>query len=589
MDAQTNEPARRYSTSSTIVSDGRASTIRAPSLDTQTLSMSGVYTDNKYPDAELIKHLFARVDDDVAKRTSQSCTGVDESPQSSNAAIGIVRAMSEDEEDGPRIASKPVGFWHSGLKATRVQVLKKYTLTLLILCIAVLGILSIYWGVLVDVKQNLYKASVAVVSFEGRSPYQEYTPVVTPFITQALEAEMASRPDHLGFQFRDASEFDNDPMRVRLAVFEEKYWAAIIIHANATALLTQAVQQGNSSYDPRGAVMIVYNQARDIESYNFYVIPVLDRVAYQITTTFGRNWTQTVLNNAGYNASVYARVPQALSPGIAFTSINLRPFDPPTAIPTVTIGLIYLIIIAFFSFTFFIPTHMKFVQPNPLSPHPPLKFSQLIIYRWCATIVAYLFLSLSYSLVSLAFQIPFSHSPPATLDLNGHWSPTTPVRNANYLGHGTWPTYWLLNFTGMAALGLTCENAAMLLTALSPLPFSALFLIFWVITNVSTGFYAIELASDFYKWGYVWPLRHIVEGSKTLVFGTRSQLGLNFGVLVVWVVVGTALFPVACWCMRSKAMKDRKRAAELEELVRSRASDTTLAPARVAVGRTSKQ
>lgn len=580
MDAQLNERTARYSTSSTIVFDEGAPTTRAPSLDTQTFNMPGMCANKNYPDAELLKHLFTQIDDDVAKRISQSYASTDEASPMSNVAPRMENGMSEDEEAGPSTPPKPVGFWHGDLRATRRQVLRKYTLTLLTLCVAVLAILSIYWGVLVDVKQNLHKASVAVVSFEGQAPYQEYTPVITPFIRQALDAEIASRPDHLGFQFRDPSEFDNDPTRVRLAVFKEEYWAAIIIHANATALLTQAVQRGNSSYDPRGAATIVYNQARDIESYNFYVIPVLDRVTYQITTTFGRSWTQQVLNNASYDARVYARAPQALSPGIAFTSINLRPFDPPTAIPTVTIGLIYLIIIAFFSFTFFIPTHMKFVLPNPLSPHPPLRFRQLIVYRWCATIVAYFFLSLSYSLVSLAFQIPFSHSPPAALEVDGHWTPTSSIRNANYLGHGTWPTYWLLNFIGMAALGLTCENMAMFLNALSPLPFSALFLIFWVITNVSTGFYAIELASDFYKWGYAWPLRHIVEGSKTLVFGTRSQLGLNFGVLIAWVVVGTVLFPVACWCMRWKAMKDRRKAAELEVLVRRKASETTLAPRR---------
>lgn len=473
----------------------------------------------------------------------------------------------EKAKPGPPPA---VGFWHPGLAQTRKEVFRRYSGTLLTLCVAIMGILSIYWGVLFDVKRNLHKATVVVVSFEGTGEYQSYTPIVGPWVWAACEREMASHYDHLGFIQKDPADYNYDPDQVRLSVFEEETWAAIIINANATALLRQAVETGNASYDPLGAALMVYNQARDIESYNFYIVPVLRRVIYEVTTTFATHWARQVFADTTLNSSIYTQSPQAISPAIGFTTLNLRPFDPPSAIPTITIGLIYLIIIAFFSFTFFIPTHMKFILPNPLSPHPPLKFPQLIIYRWCATITAYFFLAMAYSLVSLAFQIPFSNTvPPAPspLNVNGHWSPIEPISNANYLGHATFFVYFLLNFVGMAALGLTCENMAMLLSALSPLPFSALFLIWWVITNVSTGFYAIELASGFYRWGYAWPLRHIVAGSKTLVFGTKSDLGLNFGVLLAWVAVGTLLFPIACWVMRWKSIKDRQRAAELARKV----------------------
>lgn len=83
---------------------------------------------------------------------------------------------------------------------------------------------------------------------------------------------------------------------------------------------------------------------------------------------------------------------------------NLRPFYPYTVIPATSVGLIYLIIVSFFSFSFYLPIHLKYLKPEG---HPPLKFYQLIIWRWTATVVAYLFLSLSYSLLSLAFQINF--------------------------------------------------------------------------------------------------------------------------------------------------------------------------------------
>jgi hypothetical protein len=137
----------------------------------------------------------------------------------------------------------------------------------------------------------------------------------------------------------------------------------------------------------------------------------------------------------------------------------------------VSIGLIYLIIIAFFSFSFFLPIHTKYIIPQG---HPPMHFYQLIVWRWFATLVAYFFLSLAYSLVSLASRFP-SRTRPSP-------SGTTVVNNADAFGKGTFPVYWMLNFVGMCALGLACENVAMVVGQ----PWTALWLIFWVITNVST-------------------------------------------------------------------------------------------------------
>lgn len=139
---------------------------------------------------------------------------------------------------------------------------------------------------------------------------------------------------------------------------------------------------------------------------------------------------------------------------------------------------------------------MQYLNPKG---HPPLKFYQLIIWRWCATISAYLFLSLAYSFVSMAFQINFTHTNPITSE--------TQATNIDYLnpvayGHGSFVVYWMLNFWGMIALGLACENVAMVVGA----PWMGMWLIFWVITNVCTAFYDIEIAPGFYRWGYAWPL-----------------------------------------------------------------------------------
>jgi hypothetical protein len=164
--------------------------------------------------------------------------------------------------------------------------------------------------------------------------------------------------------------------------------------------------------------------------------------------------------------------------------------------------------------------HAQFMKPttSPSSSDSSspttatLKVPHWIIWRILSAITAYFFLSLFYSLVSLAFQIPFSNKPaPDTL----------PANNPNAYGQGSFVVFWMLNWVGMAALGFPCENMAMVLG----FPWSSLFLIFWVITNVATGFYALDLAPGFYAWGYAWPLHR----SKFFVGGW-----VGFRLRVLW-------------------------------------------------------
>ena len=172
-------------------------------------------------------------------------------------------------------------------------------------------------------------------------------------------------------------------------------------------------------------------------------------------------WTRQVLSQIPSNPNILDNLrttPQAISSAIGFSTYNLRPFQPPVETPTISIGLIYLIVIAFFSFSFYLPHHMKFIS----SPgHPPLNFIQFIIWRWLATVIAYFFLSLAYSMISLAFQSPFSR-PSAS-----HTEVASPA-DAYHLG--SFVIYWMVNWVSMTSLGLACENVAMFIGQPCELP-----------------------------------------------------------------------------------------------------------------------
>ncbi|KAF9638605.1 putative mnng and nitrosoguanidine resistance protein [Lasiodiplodia theobromae] len=414
----------------------------------------------------------------------------------------------------------------------------------------ILAVLSIYWATFHHLPANIKKLVVYVVDMDGTGPYTAsatgHAPIVGPAITK-LATQMSQQSVTLGYRIMSGEAFKNDPVQVRLAVYKQEAWASIVINPNATALLYSTVQTGNSSYDPLGACQVTYVEARDETTWHNYIQPLLDQFIIQATTTASRRWASAALQNAS-DPAVLANLraaPQALSPAIGFSRYNLRPFYPYVAEPTVTIALIYLIIISFFSFSFYLPIHLKYLKPEG---HPPLRFWQLVIWRWCATVAAYLFLSLAYSLISLAFQINFSGGNPVSSNV---LSTNISHGNPDAYGKGTFPVYWMLNFCGMAALGLACENVAMLIGQ----PWMGLWLIFWVITNVSTAFYNIDTEPGFYRWGYAWPLHHVVEATRTILFDTYSNIGLNFGVLLAWAAVNTILFPFMCYFMRYKTKK----------------------------------
>ncbi|KAL8719119.1 MAG: hypothetical protein Q9225_003831 [Loekoesia sp. 1 TL-2023] len=346
---------------------------------------------------------------------------------------------SDDEEkggqDGP---PQPVGFFSKSLNKVRLEVFGLWARTTLILSVFILIVLSMYWAVLFHVEKNVSSLTVFVVDFDGRvPPFTGATPLVGPMITQTTEMMLSAPEPHLGYDTIDPSVFDNDPILVRQAVFDWKAYAAVIIMPNATAMLQQAVDQANTTYDPLGACQVIYVQARDQDTYNNYILPQLNALETQVTSKFGQMWTSMVLQNTTIPRENLQRVPQALSPAIGFSQFNLRPFRPAVMTPAVSIGLIYLIILSFFSFAFYLPIHMKFLIPGE---HPPLKFPVFIAWRWIATITVYFFMSLAYSIISLAFQIPFANRS----------APTTEVaNNPEPYGKGTFVVYWMINYVAV--------------------------------------------------------------------------------------------------------------------------------------------
>ncbi|KAJ5352350.1 hypothetical protein N7452_001324 [Penicillium brevicompactum] len=368
-----------------------------------------------------------------------------------------------------------------------------------------------------------------------RDSTNEENSIIGPAIVKVAKSMAVSSKEGLTYTVRSPADFGNDPRMVKQAVYDELVYAAVIVNFNATTALWDALRNGNSSYEPNEAAQFVTISARDQTTYSSYIDPALNGFERKVITQFGSLWVRELAAQNTSSSVLQTEAPQAIHPAIGFERLDLRPFSPAVAGPAVTVGLIYLIILAFFIFPFLMPVHIQLLKGN----HPPLKTLQWVAWRILSNITAYFFLSLSYSLVSLAFQIPFTNDPAPGI---------VSAENPNAYGRGSFVVFWMLNWVGMSALGFPCENMAMILGA----PYSSIFLIFWVISNVATGFYALDLAPSFFRWGYAWPLHRIVEALRTILFGTHSRIGLDFGILFIWIGVSIALYPFANHIMQWK-------------------------------------
>lgn len=273
--------------------------------------------------------------------------------------LNLIRTKTEDnsqatangdggsaEEGKPHGESEPtpVGFWDPSLNQVRKKAFAKWTVTTITLMAFILGVLSIYWGVFYQIENRIKNLLVYVVDFDGIAPYDNTgnAPFVGPTIVQMTQQLVNSGQPTLGWGIRPPSDFNNDPIQVRQAVYNWDAWAAIIINPNASALLYEAIATGNTSYEPLGACQLVFQDSRDDTNWYDFMLPIISTYMTDAQSMVGQQWAQLALqqaSNAGTLANMQA-VPQALNPAIGFSQFNLRPFYPYTAIPAVSIGLI---------------------------------------------------------------------------------------------------------------------------------------------------------------------------------------------------------------------------------------------------------
>ncbi|KAJ7252396.1 hypothetical protein B0H12DRAFT_1017999 [Mycena haematopus] len=440
---------------------------------------------------------FVAVEDAVPKVVQQQSTWEQTPKQSLPIPIS-----SSPVEPGSRFSAE---FLDKSLSAIRATYFKILIAGVVVLGVVVFGVCAIYWG---SIWSTPHRAvSGWIVDFDGG------------FVGQEVAATLVgmNQGSKIVWEVVFASRFQDGLSQVKNAVIEEKTWVAVAINAGASLNLSAALSEVDKSYNSSLAITFVGSEARNENEYRVIISPLISSQLEQACRAFALQFARNISGTID-PVPLLSNAPQIITEPISYIIDNVRPFDVPVASAVTFVGLIYMLILAFFMLLLSNGARLYVGLDQRLS------LGSLIRVRLITCFVGYFFVALFYALLSLAFKLPFN----------------------NRYGKAGFVIFWMLNWIGMLACGLTLEALATIVTV----RYTPLFLVFWIISNMSVAGYPLQVLPHIYRFGYAYPFYNISRGVRTIVFDTKDELGINFGVLLAWVVVSCITLSVFQWWIR---------------------------------------
>ncbi|KAF8351838.1 hypothetical protein F5887DRAFT_932635 [Amanita rubescens] len=327
-----------------------------------------------------------------------------------------------------------------------------------------------------------------------------------------------------------ATEYPGGIPQVIHDVVEQKAWFAVTIAPGITSQLNASLDIPNPSYNASTAVMVFGNEGRNELTYRNLLRSNLFPALLGISNGFAAQNAKAHAGNLNL-ASILAISPQTIVDPVGFGITTVRAFTPPVASAPMFVGLIYLTVLAFAIVS------MSFNLREGTGLNKMLNFRSLMLLRLLSNIIIYFYLSL----IAL-FRLT---SEPSMRSLTGHDKELTLLTVLGALG---FVIFWMLSWAGMMALGLALESVIVILTP----RFMPFFLLLWVIVNVAAAQWPPVLLPSIFRYGYASPFYSISMGSRAIIFGIKNNLGLNFGILIIWIVISCITLPIFQWIARRR-------------------------------------
>ncbi|GMM36683.1 hypothetical protein DASC09_040080 [Saccharomycopsis crataegensis] len=468
--------------------------------------------------------------------------GKEEEQESKQQAIEKLPELTKKETIMDTIKRN---FWDPDFREERVKQFYRLGLLLILITILFMGVVSIYTGSYYSRNKRYNNLKFYIVNEDAT---EGQLPGLIGAATQAVGSSLKQQ----GYgnwevynmtQFMQEAQKKNKTVQEEIVwkLYHEKCWGIAHVGPNATLGLYQAILTGNTSYNlSQSGVTLYYETARDYMAVTLYIRTLL----------------------AGFEKGFYTAIPKALyNPLVSqiFTtsqlsaitnntaSIDLLMNPPPVTLydtvpvtstmilPALQLGMVYILIFAFFSFLVSLKIHI-FVSRKVKGVH-------FLLYRFINTQITYLILGLAYSSLNAMFGVPYDAA----------------------FGKSGFLVLWFITYLAINAVGTTNELMALYCFTFFP-PMVGPWVLLWTVINISPTFSIIELCPTFYRYGYAVPIHNLYEVLKVIFCDRwKGHMGRNIGVLVIWAVIGNLLLPIVQTLVARKMKKKAQAAAAKEQ------------------------
>lgn len=432
-----------------------------------------------------------------------------------------------DLEGAVPLQKSKTSYFSPRLKDHRKKIIGKFLLinfTLGAFCIA---ILSIYWGATYKRNYYLFKVNVLTV-------IQDQSDLVGTTMSAILPTLIGSVPctwhiyNSTSFSDRYNVTTEQIDNKVLELIHGEKYWMALNVKPNATNALYDSLTGGAATFNSTDYFDVIFEGGRDPTSVKSTIIPNMQELEALYSEYYDQNYLPQLIANISSSISTERLIAAAT---INFNYDDNRPFTDYILLSPLQVGLIYCLLLTFFQLSLYAPLHIEMAQV--------LKPKHMLFYRLGISWLTYFFLALFFCTVSAVFKIDF-----------------TPA-----FGRGGFIVYWMTTWLLMMALGGANENMISLILVLGP-QYLGFWLMLWIILNISPSFYPMVLNNEFYRYGYAMPIHNGIDIFKVIFLDlSKHKMGRNYGILVAWVALNTAVFPIVMKFVSRQMQKKREAAA----------------------------
>jgi len=400
-------------------------------------------------------------------------------------------------------------------KAYLIPVCMSTVLTLLMIWL----FCSIYWGSLYHTNEHTPNINCIVLN-------RDRDTIGNAVVQALLDSNHGPLPHNTWVEVSEQYYPAQDQL-VEAIEPKQHYWAAIEIHPNATQNFMRARREGDASWDPQSVMTMYYASARNNVGVPSLIVSPTQKVMEKTLNQLGMNLVSQYLSEMDNNmAAIQAlsRAPQTLVNPFAMRMNDLRPWTSNVGLAPTFVGMIYLVILSF--------QVVLAAFSGRLAVQRYLHFRGLMTLRLVTTFLASIPISLMITLLDIPFDLPFG---------------------ANFSYGGGFMVFWMITYCGICVFSLALESA---ITFLTP-RFIGVFLILFIISNVSVSNFPIETASSFYLYGYAMPFYNLRQAYLAIMFrvGERTYGRLTkgstimkyVGIIWAWMAGILLTYPIFVW------------------------------------------